>query len=304
MTSTSGSTRPERLAISGSITPIVTPFRDGAVDEAAFVSLIQHQINNGGHGVAIAGTTGEPTSLTLDERERLFDLAVETVDGRGVVLAGTGTADFADTLRLGRSAHRAGATAALVVVPYFVQPPQRGLVEWFERAADASELPVILYDIPGRAGVGLSVESTAQLARHENIVGVKLARPDLIHASNVIAACGPKFGVYCGVEALCFPMLVLGGAGHVSATGNLFPAEMAAMAEAVFAGDYDSARAIHYKLLAVNEAIFFETNPIPLKAMLAIRGLGSAEVRPPLAPATAEMTARLEAILANTDTNS
>ena len=294
---------PIRPAIRGSLTPIVTPFVDGDIDEATFTSLIRHQIDNGGHGVAIAGTTGEPTSLTLDERERLFELATEAVGGRGAVLAGTGTSDFADTVRLGRAARRANASAALIVVPYFVQPPQRGLLDWFRRAADESELPVILYDIPGRSGVGLSVDTTAQLAQHENIIGVKLARPDLIHASNVIASCGSDFGVYCGVEALCFPMLVLGGAGHVSATGNLFPAEMATMAEAVFAGDIETARSIHYRLLAVNEAIFFETNPIPLKAMLAIRGLAQPDVRPPLAAATPELTARLEAILAGTVTS-
>lgn len=303
MTDSATTDSPIRPAIRGSLTPIVTPFVDGAVDEATFTSLIRHQIDNGGHGVAIAGTTGEPTSLTLDERERLFDLAAEAVDGRGAVLAGTGTSDFSDTVRLGRAARRAGATAALIVVPYFVQPPQRGLLDWFRRAADESELPVILYDIPGRAGVGLSVDTTARLAQHENIVGVKLARPDLIHASNVIASCGPSFGVYCGVEALCFPMLVLGGAGHVSATGNLFPAEMAAMADAVFAGDVETARSIHYRLLAVNEAIFFETNPIPLKAMLSIRGLARPDVRPPLSPATPELTARLEAILAANASN-
>ena len=291
---------PTRPAIRGSLTPIVTPFSAGDIDEASFTALVAHQMDNGGHGVAVAGTTGEPTSLTLAERERLFHLAAETVDGRGAVLAGTGTSDFADTVRLGRAAHRAGATAALIVVPYFVQPPQRGLLDWFRRAADESPLPVILYDIPGRAGVGLSVETTAALARHENIVGVKLARADLIHASNVIASCGSDFGVYCGVEALCFPMLVLGGAGHVSATGNLFPSEMATMADSVFAGDFETARSIHYRLLAVNEAIFFETNPIPLKAMLALRGLAKADVRPPLAPANAELVSRLEAILAGT----
>lgn len=284
--------------IRGSLTPLITPFRDGEVDETTFRQLVNDQIDNGSHGVTIAGTTGEPTSLSLDERERLFDAAVEVVDDRGVVIAGTGTNEWRDTLRLTRSAARAGATAALVVVPYFVQPPQRGLRDWFEKVADASELPVIIYDIPGRSGVGLTVDTTEQLARHNNIIGVKLARPDLVHASMVMSACGPTFGVYCGVEALCYPMLALGGAGHVSATGNLFPRELAEMAEAAFRGDFATARDIHFRLLAVNEAVFFETNPIPIKTMLGIAGRIRPEVRPPLVPATDELRVRLEKVLA------
>lgn len=289
------------VAPRGSFTPVVTPFQDGEVDEVAFARLVKRQIEGGSHGVAVAGTTGEPASLSLAERERLVEVAVETVGGHGLVLAGTGTNELRDTLRLTASAAKAGADVALVVCPYFVQPGQDGLRAWFERIADSAELPVVLYDIPARAGVGLSVETTAALAAHDNVVGVKLARPDLVHASRVIEACGRSFGVYSGVEALCYPMLAIGGSGHVSATGNLFPRQLADLAEAMFRGDHEAARAIHYRLLAVNEAVFFATNPVPIKAMLAIAGLATPEVRPPLAPASAELRVRLAEVLARYD---
>jgi 4-hydroxy-tetrahydrodipicolinate synthase len=285
--------------IQGSLTPLVTPFRNGEIDEAAFIGLVDHQFENGGHGITVAGTTGEPASLSTDERIHLFELAVTAAAGRGCVLAGAGTNEQRETLLLTRAAARCGASAALVVTPYFVQPNQDGLRAWFTAVADAAETPVILYDIPGRAGVGLSLETTQTLARHPNVIGVKLARPDLVHASNVIAACGPDFGVYSGVEALCFPLLMLGGTGHVSATGNLFPRELAAMADAAFAGDLETARSIHYRLLDVNEAIFFDTNPIPIKTMLGLVGRISPEVRPPLAGATDALRARLEKLLAD-----
>jgi 4-hydroxy-tetrahydrodipicolinate synthase len=286
-------------AIRGSLTPLVTPFRNGDVDEAAFTGLVDHQFRNGGHGVTVAGTSGEPASLSSDERIRLFELAVSAGAGRGFVLAGTGTNEQRETLLLTRAAARCGASAVLVVTPYFVQPNQNGLRAWFTTVADAAEIPVILYDIPGRAGVALSLETTTTLAQHPNIVGVKLARPDLVHASNVMAACGPDFGVYSGVEALSFPLLALGGAGLVSATGNLFPSELAAMADAAFSGDLEKARDIHYQLLDVNEAIFFDTNPIPIKEMLGLVGRISPEVRPPLASATDALRARLEKLLAD-----
>jgi 4-hydroxy-tetrahydrodipicolinate synthase len=284
--------------IRGSLTPLVTPFAAGEVDYESFASLVDRQLAHGSHGVTVAGTTGEPASLSLAEREHLFETAVDAAAGRGVVLAGTGTSELRDTLTLTAAAKRSGATAALVVTPAFVNPDQAGLQHWFEVVADAAEIPVVLYDIPGRSGVALSLETTERLSRHGNVIGVKLARPDLVHASNVLAACGPDFGVYSGVEALCYPMLALGGAGHVSATGNLFPTEVAQLADAVFAGDHDTARELHFRLLDVNEAVFFQTNPVPVKAMLAMIGLISPEVRPPLRAADAELERRLEKILA------
>ena len=213
------------------------------------------------------------------------------------MLAGTGTGEIRDTLILTCEAAKCGANAALVVSPAFVRPSQEGLVSWFQTIADAAEIPVILYDIPGRAGVGLSVETTSVLSQHPNIVGVKLAHGDLVHASSVLAACGADFGVFCGVEALCYPMLALGGSGHVSATGNLFPELLARMADLAFKGEFEEAREIHFRLLDVNQAVFFETNPVPMKAMLASLGLIRPEVRLPLVAADHDLQIRLDEVL-------
>jgi len=271
-------------ALRGSLTPLVTPFRDGELDEDGVRRLVELQVDAGSHGVTIGGTTGEPGLLSLDEREQLLEVAVDAVAGRLPVVAGTGTADLRSTLRLTRHAQRVGAAAVLVVVPYYVKPSQHGLVDYFTEVAAEVDLPVILYDIPGRAGVALDVETIARLAEVPNVVGVKEARADLEHVSRVIAACGPEFGVYCGVETLCYPVLTLGGAGHVSATANVAPAEMARMADAAFAGDLETARQLHFDLLELNEAVFADTNPVPIKTMLGHLGIIEPEVRSPLAP--------------------
>jgi len=282
----------------GSLTPLVTPFRDGEIDEHAFAALLERQVEGGSHGVTICGTSGEPASLSLLERERMVELAVEASAGRLPVVAGTGTNELTSTLRLTRSAEKLGAAAALVVTPYYVKPSQRGLEEWFLQVADATALPLILYDIPGRTGVALDAATIARIAeRAPNVVGVKESRADLGHVSQVLRRCGPEFGVYCGIEALCFPMLALGGAGHISATGNVLPAEVAELADAAFADDWARARELHYQLLALNEAIFFDTNPVPVKAMLGALGYMSAEVRAPLAPLDEETSARTLEVL-------
>jgi 4-hydroxy-tetrahydrodipicolinate synthase len=281
----------------GSLTPLVTPFRDGAIDDGTFQALVEEQVEAGSHGITVAGTTGEPASLTLSERERLIALAVEAADGRLPVLAGTGTNELESTLRLTRFAERTGASAVLVVTPYYVRPNQAGLSAWFERVADETELPLILYDIPGRSAVELSVDTIERLSERANIVGAKFARPDLEHVSRVIARCGRDFAVYCGFEPLCFPMLCLGGAGHISATANVFPREVAALADAAFAGEWDRAREMHFALREVNEAIFFDTNPVPVKTMLAAQGKASAEVRPPLAALDAAVERRVRDVL-------
>jgi 4-hydroxy-tetrahydrodipicolinate synthase len=285
------------VPIRGSITPLVTPLKDGEVDYERFAALVERQIRAGGHGVTVAGTTGEPGTLTLDERERLLEVAVETAAGRLPVVAGTGTGELRSTMRLTGHASRAGADACLVVTPYYVKPSQHGLVDYFHTVADAAELPVILYDIPGRSGVALALPTIVELAAHPNIVGVKEARADLEHASNVLAACGPDFALYCGVETLCFPMLAIGGSGHMAATGNVAPAEMAAMAQCAFDGDWERARRLHYELLELNAVVFADTNPVPIKTMLAEMGLIEFGVRSPLAAPLPEVRAHILEVL-------
>lgn len=268
----------------GSITPLVTPLSGGEVEHERYRALVERQVEAGGHGIVVAGTTGEPGTLTLEERKTLLETALSAAGGRIPVVAATGTNELPGTLELTRHATAAGADAVLVVTPYYLKPSQHGLVAYFEAVAGSTDLPLILYDIPGRAGVGLDVETIGALAQVANIVGVKEARPDMDHISKVMARCGPDFAVYCGVETLCFPMLAVGGAGHMAATGNIVPDDMAAMADAAFAGDWDRARRLHFELLELNDVVFADTNPVPIKIMLAELGLIDFEVRSPLAP--------------------
>ena len=290
--------RPDTTRLHGSIVPLVTPFHDGHLDEDALRRLVEFQIRHGSHGISVLGTTGEPTSLTPDERERVMALAVEAADGRVPVLLGTGSNNHDETLRYTRLAERLGADALLLIVPYYNKPSQRGLYEHFRRATEATSLPVVLYNIPGRSAVNLEPDTIAQLhAACENIVGVKEANPSLDQVSRVLARCGRDFLVYSGIETLCFPMLALGGAGHVSATANVAPERVARLYDLCAAGRWDEARDLHYELLELNEVLFLETNPGPAKAALGLMGLIDPEVRLPLAPVSEATAERVRAAL-------
>ena len=284
----------------GSQVPLVTPFRDGRFDEVAFRELVEFQIAEGSHGIGCTGTTGEPTSLTPEEREAVIETAVRAARGRVPVLAGTGSTNFDETIRFTRFAARAGADAALVIVPYYNKPSQEGLYRHFRRVADdVPDLPIILYNIPGRSAVNLAPDTVARLARDcRNIVGVKEANVNVDQVSQVLARCGRDFLVYSGIETLCFPMLCLGGAGHVSATGNVLPRQVAALFNLTEAGRWREARDLHFELLAINEVLFVETNPGPVKTALGLMGKIDPELRLPLAPLAPENEARLRAVMA------
>ena len=287
-------------AMRGSLVPVVTPFRKGQLDDSRFVDLIEWQIDSGSHGVVVAGTTGEPSALTLEEREHLIELAVRTVRRRVPVIAGTGTTNHAETLRLTQFAKRIGADAALVVVPYYTRPTQEGLYRHFRSIADAVDLPVFIYNIPGRTAVNLEPQTIARLARDcRNIIGVKEANKDFEHVNRVIHLCGPNFLVYSGIELLCFPILAIGGAGHVSATANILPRDVARLYDLAAGGQWDAARDLHYHLLPMNEALFVETNPVPVKTALGLMGRIDPEVRLPLAPMSLDHVERLKQVMAS-----
>ncbi len=284
----------------GSLVPLITPFRDGRVDERALADLIEWQIDSGSHGIGVTGTTGEPAALSIEEREQVIEIAVRAARKRVPVLAGTGSVNFEETLRLTRFARKAGADAALVVVPYYTRPGQEGLYRFFRSVAETVDIPIVLYNIPGRAAVNLDVETTARLARDcRNIIGIKESNKDLEHVCRVMHRCGRQFLVYSGIELLCFPILALGGAGHVSATGNVMPREVARLYDLVAAGKWEDARDLHYDLLPMNDALFMEANPVPAKTALGIMGKCSAEVRPPHAPLRPENEAALREIMAS-----
>lgn len=285
----------------GSLVPLITPFRNGKIDEEAFRGLVDWHVESGSHGITITGTTGEPAALSVEERKQIIKLAVDASAGRIPVMAGTGSVHHDDTLALTEYAQQVGADAAVVIVPYYVKPSQEGLFRHFRDVAHSTDLPVMLYNIPGRGGANLEPETTLRLAREcPNIFGVKESNKDFEHVARVFHAVRDldrDFGVYSGIELLTFPILALGGAGMVSATGNVMPRETAQLFDLCEAGKWDEARELHYYLTPINDAMFYETNPVPAKAALGMLGRIDPEVRLPLAPLSDTNLQRLRACL-------
>jgi len=269
----------------GSIVPVVTPFKSGEVDLDGLAELIEWQIASGSHGISVTGTTGEPTSLTLSEREAVIRVAAETVNKRVPFVPGVGSTNHAETLHLTRFAGSVGADAALVIVPYYNRPSQEGLFRHFDAVAKSTELPVILYNIPGRTAVNLEIDTVARLRdANPNIIGVKESNKDFEHINRLLHKLGRDFLVYSGIELLCFPILAIGGSGYVSATGNLMPKEVASLYDLVVAGKWQEAQDLHYFMMTLNDAVFLEINPVPVKAALGMMGKIGPEVRLPLSP--------------------
>jgi 4-hydroxy-tetrahydrodipicolinate synthase len=283
----------------GSIPPLITPLRAGALDLDAYARLVERQIARGSHGVLVNGTTGEPASLVIAERNALVDTALAAAAGRVPVIAATGGQSLAETLELTRHAVRAGADALLIVTPYYSKPPQRGLIEYFLEVTREHETPWLVYQIPGRTAVSVSLDSLQELReRSPQLVGMKLAANDLGFAASCRSALGADFALFVGLEELSFPMLALGAAGLMNAAANLLPDRLAALCQAVWDGELAAARALHEQLLELNQAIFYETNPIPIKYMMKRLGLlRENEHRLPLVPASAQLERRLDAVL-------
>lgn len=283
----------------GSIPPLVTPFRDDAVDYDAYGRLVERQVTGGSHGVLVNGTTAEPSTLTVAERNRLVDTAVEAAAGRLAVVAATGSQSLAESEALTRHAVAAGVDALLIVTPYYIRPPQRGLVTYYQTLAGLHDRPWMIYHIPGRTAVGVTLDTLASLRESSRtFVGMKHAMNDLEFVSETLAALGNDFKIFVGLEALSFPMLTVGACGLMNAVGNLRPEALAALCDAVHAGNLKQARDLHDSLLELNRAVFFDTNPIPIKYMMKrLDMLEANEHRLPMAPATAELEARLDDVL-------
>jgi len=285
--------------IKGSIPPIVTPFKNDEVDLETYKKLVTYQVENGSHGILVNGTTAEPASLTVAERNRLVDIAVETAGGRVPVVAATGSQSLAESRELTDHAVKAGADALLIVTPYYTKPPQRGLVDYYLTLTEDCEIPWMIYHIPGRTAVSVTLDTlTAVKTGSPQFVGMKHAVNDLGFVSECLAEFGPDFKIFVGLEDLSFPMMAVGACGLMNAVGNLRPAPLARMCEAVWAGDLMAARQLHQDLLEINKAVFFDTNPIPMKYMMKRLGLlPENEHRLPMAPATPELAARLDGVL-------
>jgi 4-hydroxy-tetrahydrodipicolinate synthase len=289
-------------AVRGAITPLVTPFvADGSLDLDAIKPLVDWQLEQGSHGISIGGSTGEPTSQTVSERIAAMRAAAAAIDGRAPFLPGTGTALMAETLELTAEAQRVGATAALVVAPYYGRAQQEGLFRWYSSvASEFPDLPIIVYNVPVRAAVDIAAETVGRLRRaHDNIVGIKETTRDFEHVSYVLNEAGTDFIALSGIELLCYPMLCLGGAGHLSCVGNFAPRPVAQLYNAFVAGDHDQARALHYDLHPLVDAAFAETNPVPVKWVMEQLGLlESGLAREPLAPLSDAARKRVRELLA------
>jgi 4-hydroxy-tetrahydrodipicolinate synthase len=270
----------------GSYPPLITPFRNGLVDLAKFAELVERQVKEGSHGILVTGTTAEPSSLTVDERAALVKTAVEVTAHRIPVVAATGSQSYAETIEITARAEKAGADALLVVTPYYIKPSQAGLVEYFVAIGERTALPLMIYHIPGRAAVSVTVATVEKIAaRIQNLVGIKQAVNDIELVSELLLRLGTDFRIFCGLEALSLPMLAVGATGLMNAAGNLAPARVARLCDEVANGNLAAARKLHFELFELNQSIFLDTNPIPLKYMMTRLGLlESPELRLPLIP--------------------
>ncbi|SFN08586.1 4-hydroxy-tetrahydrodipicolinate synthase [Thermodesulforhabdus norvegica] len=282
----------------GAFVAIVTPFKDGKVDEDALRKLIDYQIEQGTHGIVPCGTTGESATLSFEEHERVVEITVEHVNKRVPVLAGTGSNNTAEAIRLTRHAEKVGADGALMISPYYNKPTQEGLYRHFEKVAASVNIPIIVYNIPGRTAVNIEPETMERLSRIENIVGVKEASGSIKQVMEIIARCGENFDVLSGEDYITFPLLSLGGKGVISVVSNVAPRDMADMCNFALEGKWDEARSLHYKLLPLCNILFCETNPVPVKAALHMMGkIPSDEVRLPLAPLSENNRNKLQSVL-------
>ncbi|MUV38992.1 4-hydroxy-tetrahydrodipicolinate synthase [Lentibacillus sp. JNUCC-1] len=273
-----------KARLKGSIAPVITPFHeDESIDFDTFRELIHWQIDEGSHGISVTGTSGEPSSMTVEEREQVMETACKTVNGRVPFVPGTGSVNHNEALRLTKAAQEMGADGALVIVPYYNKPNQHALYKHFKTIADAVDIPLILYNIPGRTATNLEADTIAALAADcPNIIGVKESNKDFEHVNKVLLKAGRDFNLYSGIEVLCYPMLAIGGAGHISATSNVAPAKVADIFNEWEAGNVKSAQALHYQMMPLNDVLFRDTNPAPAKAALGMMGKIKPVLRKPL----------------------
>ncbi len=281
----------------GVFTALVTPFRNGAVDEAALRELVERQVAAGVDGVVPCGSTGESATLSHAEHFRVVEVTIEAAGGRVQVLAGTGSNNTRESIELTRHARDAGADGALLISPYYNKPTQQGLVAHFAAIAREADLPMVVYNIPGRTASNILPTTMARLAEIDQVVGVKEACGDIVQISEVVALCPPDFAVLSGDDALILPVISVGGRGAISTTSNVAPAEILALVRAARAGDLATARRLHARLLPLFDVLFCETNPIPVKAAVAALGLIDAEIRLPLTPLTEPNGERLQVVL-------
>jgi len=282
---------------SGSMTAIVTPFRDGAIDHEALERIVAFQLANGTSALVPCGSTGESATLTHPEHLEVISRVVQVVRGRIPVIAGAGSNSTAEAIALARGAKAAGADAALLISPYYNKPTQDGIYQHYRAVAEATHFPLIVYNIPGRTASKIEATTVARLAELDHVVGLKEATGSLDEVQEVIRLCGDRLDVYSGDDSLTLPIMAVGAQGTISVIANIAPKQSAAMLAACRAGDWEMARRLHYALLPLIRALFQETNPIGVKAALAMMGFCRDELRLPMLPMTESARAKLRAVV-------
>jgi 4-hydroxy-tetrahydrodipicolinate synthase len=283
--------------LKGVITALVTPLRNDRIDEEALRRLVDEQIRAGIDGLVPVGTTGESPTLTNEEHIRVVQIVVEEAKKRVPVIAGTGANCTREAIELTAAAKAVGADATLQVTPYYNKPTQDGLYRHFKAVADATGLPMVLYNVPSRTGCDLLPDTIARLCELPQLIGVKEATGNLQRASQIIARVGDRVAMLSGDDATVMPFYAVGGHGCISVVSNVAPADMAAMWDAAAAGNWAKARELHYKVFPLSEGLFIEANPIPVKAALAMMGKIADEIRPPLYPMTGANREKVRKIL-------
>lgn len=285
------------MTFHGSIVAIVTPFKDGRVDETALSALIENHVASGTAGIVPCGTTGESATLTHEEHKRVIELTVKIAGGRIPVIAGSGSNSTEEAVSLTLHAKSAGADGALLITPYYNKPTQEGLYQHYKKIAEAVNFPLVLYNIPGRTGVNMLPETVLRLMPFKNIVGIKEGSGSIQQVVELIHLCGERLTVISGDDAITLPMMVLGAKGVISVTANIVPGDMAKMVSTALQGDMCAALSWHDRLYPLHKALFLETNPIPVKAALALMGKCRDEVRLPLVPLSGPNRDRLKEVM-------
>lgn len=269
----------------GPTVALITPFvKSKKVDYEALKGLIEFQLENGTKGFVPCGTTGEAATLTLEERKKVIEKTVDFVNKKGFVIAGTGTNSTESTIELTKFAKEVGADGVLIVCPYYNKPTQEGIYQHYKKVAEGVDIPIILYNIPSRTGVNITVDTMRELSKIPNIVGVKEASGSILQVSEIVKECGDTFTVLSGEDALTLPIMSVGGKGVISATSNVAPTEMANIVSLSMENRYEEARKVHLRLLPLFKTLFAETNPGPVKTALKLMGLCDGSVRLPLVP--------------------
>ncbi len=267
---------------SGSMVAIVTPFANGSIDRQALRDLVEFHVQKGTDAIVPCGTTGESATLSHAEHDQVVELVIEAVDGRVPVIAGAGSNNTAEAIRLTKHAKEAGADGVLLITPYYNKPTQEGLFQHFSAIAAEVEIPMVLYNVPSRTGTDMLPATVARLAKIPEIVAIKEATGSVTRATELVNACGPDFAVISGDDSIFFPLLCVGGRGVISVTANIAPDLMAALYDHFVAGNFDAARELHQRLLTLHQIMFIETNPVPVKESLVMMGKVKPEVRLPL----------------------